>query len=676
VKKFDPYRLDRRLMKPAAKETALLRQGGYAAYKSSLEKELAAYCGRKYCVLTGSGREALRLAALTLRPRGGTAAFPDITHPSLAEAVSGPGFKPRPLDIDPDTLNLSLRALEAAASRLDLLILPHMFSTPAPIKEAARLARRHGFALIEDASQIIGGGLGAKKFGSFGDISVFSLSPYKPVSSPFCRAGAVLCDSPALFKKLMALKPAPPKPEALPFIRVKLRRLDETLAGLRRVNALYRKELAGLEDFFPHGISDAAQEFPLRAQGRAAAEDFFKKAGLPLERPYRPLHLEKQLPGEFPEADRYWSGAFHLPAWPLLSAAECRRAAAAAREVLQAALPEPSYVALDLTYRCGFSCPFCFVKNNSLRKAGRRELGTAAFKRIIASFAGAPKRFYVTGGEPSLRKDLPELVKAIKAGGHRCLITTNAYALTPAAVGRLAAAGADELVISLHGGPAAHDQAAGTPGAFRRVAAAVKLVKALPAPRPAVTLWCTINRANHASLPAVHKAMAALGADHIAFNHLEYISKKDFEATAAIFRKDLRAAPSFRPSEHLVRGIDAAALAAGVAAVKKANTAVKFYPDLDQAAMRAWYDPALSLKKPGRCAGQWNAAWVSPYGELLSCQPLAYKLAGPGSSPAKSRSGAAYAAFRRSLLKAGGFFPSCGRCGREPYQPKKRGSSC
>jgi len=675
VKKFDPYRLDRKLMKPAAKETALLRRDGFEAYKISLEKELAAYCGRKYCVLTNSGREALRLAARALRPSGGTSAFPDITHPSLAEAVSGPGFKPLPLDIDPATLNLSERALEEAAPRLDLLLLPHMFSTPAPVKTALRLARRHGFALIEDASQIIGGGLGGKKFGSFGDASVFSLSPYKPVSSPFCRAGAVLCDSPALLKKILALKPPPPRPEALPFIRVKLRRLDETLAGLRRVNRLYRKELAGLEAFFPAGISDLAQELPLRAPDRAAAEGLFKKAGLPLERPYMPLHLEKHLPGKFPEADIYWAGAVHLPAWPLLSAAECRQAAAAARKALEASRLDPSYVALDLTYRCGFNCPFCFVKNNSLLKPGRRELGTAELKRLIASLSGKRRRFYVTGGEPALRSDLPEIVRAIKQGGHSCLITTNAHALGQATVKKLAAAGADELVISLHGGPAAHDGAAGVSGAFRQVAAAVKLTKALPAPRPAVTLWCTINRANHAALPAVHAAMAALEPDHIAFNHLEYVSDKDLKETAALLRRDLGEKPAFRSSQRLVHGIDAAAVAAGAAAVKRADPAVKFYPALDPAGIKAWYDPSRSLKKAGRCAGQWDALWISPYGDLLSCQPLACAL-GPAADPLAAYNGPAYVAFRKALLRAGGFFPSCGRCGREPYQPKKRGGSC
>jgi len=334
VKTFDPYRLDRSLMKAAAAETLVMRKLGFAPYRALLEAALAEFIGREYCVLTDSGRTALRLAALALRPRGGAAAFPDITHPSLAEAAIGCGFRPVPLDIDPGTLNLSAAALEKAAPRLSLLLLPHMFGTPAPIKEALRLSRRHGFAVIEDASQIIGGRAG-RRYGAFGDIGVFSLSPYKPVSSPFCRAGAVLCDSPAVFRRVLALEPPAPGPEALPFIRIKLARLKTTMAGVRAANSVYRRELAALKKYCPPGISGETMEFPLLLPDRDGAEKAFKKSGVPLERAYRPLHLEKNLPGKFPAADAYWAGAVHLPAWPLITAAECRRAAAIARRSVE-----------------------------------------------------------------------------------------------------------------------------------------------------------------------------------------------------------------------------------------------------------------------------------------------------------------------------------------------------
>ncbi len=334
AKRFDPYRLDRSLMKAAAAETALMRRAP-GDYGARLAAKLAAYAGRKHCVLVHSGREALRLAARALRPRGGKAAFPDITHPSLAEAVSGAGFKPRALDIDLRTLNLSEKALKAAAPGLDLLLLPHMFATAAPVKLAERLAKANGFALIEDASQILGGRLGRRPFGSFGDISVFSLSPYKPVSSPFCRAGALLCDSDDIFKKVLAMRPAPPKPEAFPFISLKLDRLEITLAGMKAANAVYRSELGRALACLPAGVSDFTQDVPLIVPDRTAVEKAFKKAGLPLERTYRPLHLEKDLPGKFPAADIYWAGAVHLPAWPLMTAAECRRVAALAGRTIE-----------------------------------------------------------------------------------------------------------------------------------------------------------------------------------------------------------------------------------------------------------------------------------------------------------------------------------------------------
>lgn len=330
---FDPYRLDRRLMKAAAKETRRMVAAGLPAYREKLEGDFASFVGRRFCVLTGSGREALSLAAAALRPGGGTAGFPDITHPSLAEAAEPPRWRRLPLDIDPRTLNLSETALRRAAPRLDLLILPHMFATPAPIEAAMRLSRRHGFGVIEDISQILGAG--KERCGALGDICVLSLSPYKPVSSPLCRAGALLCDSPEIFSRLLALRPSPPKPQALPFLSLKLGRLASTLKSSRAANAVYTKAFSGIPGLIPGGISPETQEFPLMVPRKAQAEELFRKAGVPLERVYRPLRMEKGLPGRLPAADAYWRSAIHLPSWPLMTRAECLRAAALVKEHLE-----------------------------------------------------------------------------------------------------------------------------------------------------------------------------------------------------------------------------------------------------------------------------------------------------------------------------------------------------
>lgn len=664
-KPFDPYRLDRLLMKPAARETLAMRRAGFAAYRAAFEKTFAAFTGRRYCLLTGSGREALRLAAAALRPGGGTAAFPDITHPSLAEAAEG--FRLLPLDIDPRTLNLSRAALEAAAPKLDLLLLPHMFATPAPVEAAMKLARRHGFAVIEDASQIIGGARRGRKYGSFGHIGVFSLSPYKPVSSPFARAGALVCDSPELYKRLLALRPSAPKPEALPFLKLKLARLGATLKTCRAANAVYRAELKKFAARLPAGVSPAAQERPLLVPDKAGAEELFKKAGVPLERAYRPLRLEKGLKGALPAADEYWRFAIHLPAWPLMTAAECRRAAALAREHLETRRPAaPSYVALDLTYRCPLSCSFCFVKRHGL--ASPKELGLAGWLKLIDGLGPGRKKFYLTGGEPLLVPFLPELVRQLRRRGHSTLVTTSLMA-PPAMAAALAAAGPDEIVVSVHGRPGLHERTAGARGAWDVIKANLELLKASRPPGTRLTLWCTINRENHGDLPGVYRAMLALDPDHLAFNHLEFVTAADMAATKKLLA-GIGAATPMKPSAALARGIDVKKLAAGAAAVKKAGGGrVSFYPDLAGAALRAWYSPAAAFKKPGLCRGQFGAAWFSPAGELLTCQPLALTMSASGENFSGAYGGPAYAAFRRLLIKSGGFLPACRRCGREPYAP-------
>lgn len=665
MKPYDPYRLDRRLMRAAAREARALRAAGFGPYRAALEKEFASFLGRRYCVLTDGGRTALRIAARALRPGGGTAAFPDITHPSLAEAAEGFGLLP--LDIDLRTMNLAPAALAAAAPRLDLLLLPHMFAVPAPIEEAMRLSRRHGFAVIEDASQALGGSLRGRPLGSFGHISVLSLSPYKPVSSPFARAGALLCDSPELLKKVLALNPPDPKPQALPFLKLKLSRLPATLRSSRAANALYRRELKKFPSVLPPAASPDAQELPLLLPDREGAEKLFKKAGVPLERPYRPLRLEKGLPGSLSAADAYWRGAVHLPAWPLMTAAEVKRAAALVKEHLgraakpppPAACPPPSYIALDLTYRCGLDCGFCFVKRHGL--GGGKELGLAGWLRAIKKFGPGPKKFYLTGGEPLLVPFLPALIKELKALGHSTLVTTALFAPAERAAA-LAAAGPGEIVVSVHGWPALHEKATGGKGAWRT---ALKNFGILKKKRPAgtrLTLWCTINRANHARLHRVWKSLRALGADAVAFNHLEFTTEKDLAATQELLGAAGLSTP-LKGSEELAAGINAARLGREIEKIRAGGGAVSFYPDLSGGDLEKWYSPRASFRKPGLCRGQFTAAWLSPSGEQLSCQPLAARLGAPAVN------GPRRAAFRRLLLKNGGFLPACRRCGREPFSP-------
>jgi len=327
---------------------------------------------------------------------------------------------------------------------------------------------------------------------------------------------------------------------------------------------------------------------------------------------------------------------------------------------------DPRYIAIDLTYRCGFGCPFCFVKNNGLRSERKTELSLRRLKTFVDSLVGKSRHFYLTGGEPLIRQDLSALVAHIKKNGHSVLITTNAWLLDRARAVSLAKSGADEIVISLHGLPQAHDKTVSTSGAFYRAAKAVSLLRmASKNGRPSVIIWCTINAANHARLHELYLCLKKLKPDIIAFNHLEFVSAKDIEKTGAILGKKL----NIRSSESLLRGLDSSALRGQILKIKaELDPTVKFYPDLPLKDVKKWYSGEALKRKTSFCAGQWGALWLSPGGEILSCQPL-----GLGFGSVKNRrwkdvyNGPAYASFRKVLLKAGGFLPVCSRCGRVPH---------
>jgi len=331
-----------------------------------------------------------------------------------------------------------------------------------------------------------------------------------------------------------------------------------------------------------------------------------------------------------------------------------------------ARLDDPRYIAIDLTYRCGFACPFCFVKANGLLSSPKKELSLRRLRAFVDSLGGKPRHFYLTGGEPLLRKDLCALVAHIKAKGHSALITTNAWLLDRDRAVSLAKSRADEIVISLHGLPREHDRTAAADGAFYRAAKAVRLLRmAAKNGRPSINIWCTINAANHARLHELYLCIKKLRPDIIAFNHLEFMRAEDIRKTGAILGKKI----SIQPSQRRLAGINRAALWRQMLKIKKENDPkVKFYPALAWNDFRKWYSRGELKRKNGFCSGQWNSLWLSPSGEVLSCQPLGLKF---GSMKDKTwrkiYHGGAYDDFRKKLLAAGGFLPVCSRCGRVPY---------
>ncbi len=90
------------------------------------------------------------------------------------------------------------------------------------------------------------------------------------------------------------------------------------------------------------------------------------------------------------------------------------------------------YLRLSVLDACNFRCSYC-LPNGYRAKDGRpKHLEVAEIKRLVSAFADlGTRKLRITGGEPSLRKDLPEIIAATSsvAGVKSVALTTNGATL-------------------------------------------------------------------------------------------------------------------------------------------------------------------------------------------------------------------------------------------------------
>lgn len=90
-----------------------------------------------------------------------------------------------------------------------------------------------------------------------------------------------------------------------------------------------------------------------------------------------------------------------------------------------------NYLRLSVTESCNFRCNYC-LPNGPDCTTRKDELALPEIRRVVTAFAMAgTKKVRITGGEPSLRKDLTEIIRTCKSvpGIEQVAITTNGYRL-------------------------------------------------------------------------------------------------------------------------------------------------------------------------------------------------------------------------------------------------------
>jgi radical SAM protein with 4Fe4S-binding SPASM domain len=176
---------------------------------------------------------------------------------------------------------------------------------------------------------------------------------------------------------------------------------------------------------------------------------------------------------------------------------------------------------LAITYHCNNQCAHCY----NARSRQFPELTTDQWKEVLDHLwqIGIPHIIF-TGGEPTLRTDLPELIAYAESLGQITGINTNGRRLKdPAYVQTLVDAGLDHVQITFESlEPAIHDQMQGVTGAWADTVAGIRNVVASSLYMMTNTTMLTTNQ--HTIADTID-SLAALGVPTIGLNSLIHAGK-------------------------------------------------------------------------------------------------------------------------------------------------------
>lgn len=180
-------------------------------------------------------------------------------------------------------------------------------------------------------------------------------------------------------------------------------------------------------------------------------------------------------------------------------------------------IPRPYALLAELTYRCPLHCPYC---SNPMAIGAGNELRTEEWGRVFGEAAGlGVLQAGLSGGEPLVRSDLPEIVQAARAERLYTNLITSGLSLDRARANVLRDAGLDSVQLSFQSDePELGDEIAGARAHQRKLAAAT----AVRAAGISLSLNFVIHRRNIDRLPQMIALAETLGTGRIELANVQF----------------------------------------------------------------------------------------------------------------------------------------------------------
>jgi 12,18-didecarboxysiroheme deacetylase len=186
--------------------------------------------------------------------------------------------------------------------------------------------------------------------------------------------------------------------------------------------------------------------------------------------------------------------------------------------LLQFSRDKRPVVVWNVTRRCNLKCVHCYSSSQNIRYDD--ELTTEEGKGLLSDLAsfGSPVILF-SGGEPTMREDLPELAQFAVDKGMRAVISTNGTLLTKKTVDIFKRIGLSYVGVSLDGMKEIHDRFRGVPGAFDKAMTGIRTCREAGIK---VGIRFTLNRKNILDIPSIFDLLEQENIPRACFYHLVY----------------------------------------------------------------------------------------------------------------------------------------------------------
>ena len=153
---------------------------------NEVERIVCEKVGCKYAVALSSGTASLHLAVKLAEVKPGDKVFcSDVTFGATVNPVKYEGGEPVFIDTEYDTWNMDPVALEKAFEiypDVKVVVVVHLYGTPAKMGEIKAICDRHGAVIIEDAAESLGATYKGVQTGSFGTYNAISFNGNKIIT--------------------------------------------------------------------------------------------------------------------------------------------------------------------------------------------------------------------------------------------------------------------------------------------------------------------------------------------------------------------------------------------------------------------------------------------------------------------------------------------------------------